>query len=230
MRKHASVHVLEGDFADLEFLKSQADWLVDLTVTAFVDDISAVSSLPRLRRLALWPTSTGRRHTWSADLSNMPALQDLSVGPAVQVRLTDSSQCTIRRLHVDRITTEFCTTVQALPHVEDLRLDNPQQLPSFIPESVHDLSISGIKHWNSALQFDGVGGLRYLQLENIRGMTDLRAFAAAPPLGRLYIHDCPELRSIDGVSLAPDADHLFVGGVHSARRWVPNGRSRSAHA
>ncbi len=220
--KHVKVHLLEGDFPNLEFLETQAEWLVDLTVTAFVDDLSAISSLDRLRRLSLWPISTEHGHTWSVDLSRLQALEDLSLGSGVIAQLTDSRQSNIRQLHVDKVSKGLCSVIQTLPRLEDLRLDSPRQVPSSIPGSVHKLSLARIKQW-SGVRLDGLEGLEYLQLEDIGGIEDFRAFASAPALRRLYVENCPDLSSINGISLREDAEYLFVGRTPLRRtmnsRW-----------
>ncbi len=208
-RKHRSVHLLEGEFADIDFLVDQANWLTELTVTAFVEDIGAVASLKQLRRLQLWPTADGTGSTWSVDLSSLRLLEHLSIGPGVRVEVGDNTR--IGYLHVDHIKVELCDRIPEMQFLESLRLDSPDCLPSRIPGRVSELSIAVMRRWPETLRFSGMESLDFLQLENIRGMEDLSAFHGAPPIRRLYVEDCPNLSSIDGITLLDDAEYLFVG-------------------
>lgn len=157
LRKHRSVHLLEGEFADVDFLVDQANWLTELTVTAFVDDLGAVASLKQLRRLQLWPTAVSPGSTWSVDPSSLSLLEDLSIGHGVRAKVNDRTR--IRYLHVDHIERGFCDRLPGLQFLESLRLDSPGCLPSRFPDRVRELSIAVMKRWPKTLRFSGMEGL-----------------------------------------------------------------------
>lgn len=229
-RRHRAIHLLEGDFPNLDFLASQSESLTELTVTAFVDDVEALGSLRKLTRLTMWPMRLSSSSRWVLDLSSMPNLRYLSVGRGVSLAAGGRTQARLRHLHVDGMTKSCAELVESglFPDLRELRIDGPRSIPKIIPKSVSELSISLVKKWATVSRFVGLGGLEYLQLEGIRGMEDLRVFAAAPPLRRLYVEDCPELQSIDGIELREDAEYAFVGRVPLrstlGTRWsVPDG-------
>jgi hypothetical protein len=211
-RSHESVHILEGDFESLDFLLTQRDCLRFLTVTAFVDDLSAIPHLVNLERLILWPTHIGKRSGGAVSLATLPRLRELSVGPRVDVEAT-SIVSPLKILHTDRMPRVWARQIGLLQHLEVCRLDAPQALPNHMPDSIRELWITRVRDWGKIQRFTGMRGLRYLQLEDIRGLVDMSAFAAAPPLNRLYVEDCPDLTTLDGITLGSNAEYLFVGDV-----------------
>ena len=85
-----------------------------------------------------------------------------------------------------------------------------------------------MRHWDKNVGvLHGLGSLRELFLNDIRGMRDLRSFAEVSGLERLYLEDCDELTSLDGPVLAPNAQYVVVGRTPLretiADRWtIPN--------
>lgn len=112
---------------------------------------------------------------------------------------------------MDHIKVELCDRIPEMQFLESLRLDSPDCLPSPDSRSRQQVEYRRYEALARDLRFSGMESLDFLQLENIRGMEDLSAFHGAPPIRRLYVEDCPNLSSIDGITLLDDAEYLFVG-------------------
>jgi len=201
------VHLDGGQWQDLELLRPYKDSIKQLMITAEIADISGVNHLRALERLVLLPYS--QQHG-AVDLASLPHLRDLYVLGSVQVDVPAGHR--MRKLQVERLQAKLGNALADLTHLEVLRLAAPRKVPADYPDSLRRLDIAEVRHWDDNVGLlHGLASLRELYLNDIRGMRDLRSFAEAPGLERLYLDDCEELTSIDGPRLAPEAQYLFVG-------------------
>ena len=115
-------------------------------------------------------------------------------------------------LQVETLQSKMANSLTNLTHLEELRLAAPRKVPDAYPASLRTLDITVVRHWDQNVGvLHGIGSLRELFLNDIRGMRDLTAFAEVSSLERLYLEDCDELTSLDGPVLAPEAQYVFVG-------------------
>lgn len=203
----SAVHLVEGDWQDLNFLRPHRDALRKLMVTATISDFSGLNDLHALERLVLFPYG---KPSGNLDLGCMPKLRELYVMGSVPIEVPAGHE--LIRLQVERQQSKMADTLTNLTHLEELRLTAPRRVPDAYPESLRTLDITVVRHWDHNLGvLHGLGSLRELFLNDIRGMSDLKSFAEVTSLERLYLEDCDELTSLDGPVLAPEAQYLFVG-------------------
>jgi hypothetical protein len=216
------VHLDGGQWQHLEFLRPYRDSIKQLMITVEIADISGVNHLHALNRLVLLPYN--QQHG-AVDLGSLPQLQDLYAQGSVPVEVTAGHR--LRQLQVEQLQAKLGDAPAELTHLEVLRLAAPRKVPATYPGSLRRLDIAEVRHWDDTVgALHGLGSLRELYLNDIRGMSDLRSFAEVSALERLYLDDCEELTSIDGPRLAPEAQYLFVGrtplrGTMQARWTIP---------
>lgn len=203
----SAVHLDEGDWDDLGFLRPHRDVLRKLMVTATIGDISGLNDLRALERLVLFPYG---KPSGNLDLGCMPKLRELYVMGTVPIEVPAGHGLTW--LQVERLQSKMANSLTNLTHLDELRLTAPRKVPDAYPESLRTLDLTVVRHWDQNVGvLHGLGSLRELFLNDIRGMSDLRSFAEVSSLERLYLEDCDELTSLDGPVLASEAQYLFVG-------------------
>lgn len=201
------MHLEAGRWEDLSFLLRDRAGLRELVVTTQLNDFSALNEFSALERLVLYPYADS---VGTLDLGCLPNLRELSISGDIPVVLPAGHR--LDTFQVERLQEPLAQVVALLTSLRVLRLAAPTRVPSWYPTSLEHLDLSQVRHWGERVgMLHGLASLRELYLTDIRGMTDLRAFAEASSLERLYADDCSELTSMDGLKLASQAQYLFVG-------------------
>ena len=200
-RKYLSI--AGGDWPSLEPLRPVWGTLRGLVVHWPVEDISGISAMTSLEELDVSEYASG-----SFSLAGLSSLTDLSLQVGPERPIVPEGD-TVRELWLCRATKPWAEWIETLTKLRCLRLDQPRALPTLLPASLRELDI-GLKT-NGIPMMQGPAGLELLSLTSVRGLRDLSAFGFAQNLKRLWIEDCDELESLEGVGLAPGAEVLTIG-------------------
>lgn len=202
-----AIHLDGGDWPDLGFLRREKDRLKHLLVFAGTVDLTALNELSELETLDLAAAS------YSVDalvLGAMPKLRSLRIWGGVPTEFTAGHP--LRSLEIESMPRGWRGVFAGLPRLEALSLAKPRSVPEFYPSSLRSLELASVTHWDRDVNIlRGLAELQVLDLVGVRGMRDLRAFVEVAQLERLYAEDCDELVALDGPTLAPNAQYLFVG-------------------
>ena len=201
------IGLIDSAWSNLDALLPYSHRVKGLLLNTSVDDISAIDQFVELRELVVSEYCSG-----GFELTALPHLEKLGVDVGPDRQIVPGGGRNLRELNLSRATRPWATGITTLPRLESLRLDFPNSLPTRLPASLQRLELSGVRHWRErGGVFDGPEGLRELHLTDVRGLTDLSSFAFTRRLKFLWLEDCPELRSLDGVGLRRDVKVHRVG-------------------
>lgn len=159
----------------------------------------------QVRQLSLFPAARPRGHL---DLANLPNLQQLAARGDLSMRLSGSA---LRELFLESPREELCHQVEQLAEVAHLKLINPQ----IIPQALQAKSLRRLELARCTIPQDlrmrGIRDTEHLVLVRVKGLASLEAFSEIDSLHRLTIDNCPQIESLDGVTLAEGCVVHIVG-------------------
>ncbi|MEZ5084969.1 MAG: hypothetical protein R2722_01520 [Tessaracoccus sp.] len=197
------LNLADGDWPDLRPLLPIRRRLEGLLLNCRVHDISLVGEFTSLRDLGISEFVTG-----GFDLSRLTVLTELFLDVSRE-RLIVPAGDALQALGLVRCDSLWAEWISSVGSMRGLRLIRPRVFPAMLPGSVRDLEVSTAK-LRSSLGWDGAT-VDKLSVIDVRGIQDLSAFCSLTIMKELYIEDCNELESLDGVEISPGAIVRLVG-------------------
>ena len=208
-----SLQLNEGPFRDLGWLHDLSDRLVELVVTATVNDsIESINCLSQLRLLRVWTYNI----TGCLDLERLPHLERLALHGGVKVNWGKGGQ-QLRELTIESPPQEWAAHIESLPRLESLGLARSKFVPHSFAGAITELDLSMMKWPPGVSAVRGLEELVTLELTSVRGITDLSPFAETRGLAKVVIEDCPHFTSLKGAKVNPDAQVFLIGRTPARR-------------
>lgn len=181
-----------------------------------IASIEEINMFTQIRQLPLFPGPRARGHL---NLAHLPHLQQLAARGDLSIRLLGSP---LRELFLESPREELCQQVEQLEEVMDLRLINPRIIPQALQaKSLCRLELAGCTIPRS-LRIKGISGAEHLVLVRVKGISSLETFGEIANLRHLTIDNCPEIESLDGVSLAEGCVVRVIGRSVMRRNQAPD--------
>lgn len=207
LRGVRSVSVSESEWDNLDPLLTYAPGVRRIVLSAPVRDISGLAGFPHLEELLITEYCEG-----SLDLADIPLLRSLWLDVTPRLRIVPGGGEQLVELRLGRSTRPWAEWIPTLPKLETLRLHYPRRYPTRLPPRLVSLEVAGGRRWSEVGPvFEGGSELETLQVAEIQGMVDLKSFSQVKSLRKLFLEDCPDLRSLDGPGLHPDVEIHFIG-------------------